>query len=245
MTSDPSFFVGGVLARTAIRMRALVLFVAFVGQTLLLVTLTGCSDGTNNSDSTEAFREEHHAAAGQRVEAYIKAREVYHEKLPDSAYNQLVKEIATQNEYAVEFCELYSQAFQQSSRMFDHVGPTLGLASNGLPWDELVFSVPLYGRYEFRCIIPFYLSADYATVEAFRDPYYVLYATTHYDQKPDGGLTTGGRYIYFSGDVSRYQLEDWIWFKKHDRDWAKVGVSLIMDAPWPEFDEYCRRNRID
>jgi hypothetical protein len=164
--------------------------------------------------------------------------------LPDEAYDKLVKRVAPQSEYAVEFLELYPQAFQQPSRMFMHIGPMRELADNGNPWDFMAFITPLYGRYQFRCFIPFYLSADYTTVEPFGDPSCDLYATTSFERKSDGGLRAGGRHINFPGDLYRYELDDWIWFEKHDRDWDKIGVLLVTDAPWPGYDEYCRRNMI-
>jgi hypothetical protein len=231
-------------ARTAMYLRALVFAALFASNTLVLIALTGCSDGNDFSDSVDNSREQRRAEADHRFEVYFKAKEAYAERLPDEAYNQLVKKIALQNEYAVEFCELYPQAFQQSSRMFAHIGPMPEVTSNGILWDFMAFVAPLYGRYEFRCFIPFSLSADYTTVEAFGDPSFDLIQVFDFEQTSVGGYKVNSRRVVFPGDLHRYELEDWQRFKKHNGDWAKIGVHLRMDEPWPGFDEYCRRNML-
>lgn len=205
---------------------------------LVLALCVGCSE--KNSEIAVSVED----GLEQRFEAYFNAQQSYFEALPEDRYHALVKKLASEHPQAIEFRELYPKAYQISGRMVSR-GSLPELSASGMCPDELRLEAPLYGRYTFTCVIPFYLTPDYKSVERYGEPYFHIDEYTRFDKMPSResrGVSV--RPVFFPDGNHRLDIDGWKLLKRHRGDWSQIGMGpwVRTDAPWPSFDEYCLKN---
>lgn len=186
---------------------------------LLSLTLVSCSPDKSREGMAEDL-----------IQAYIQAEKEYLKSLPDEVYVPLIKELAKNNKYVLEFLDRFPNAYQVSSRSLMRAGMLVpNLSSSGIPEDDFILVAELHGRYRFRCFVPFYLSKDFKRVESYRKPSFDLIETVSVRinciqnrirlrvELPDGS--------------QRFEFKHWELLKQSDFDWSRLGIRLTTDEP--------------
>jgi len=211
--------------------------------TLLSLMLVACEKASEEGTDALSERERRHQEAVAQIEASNKAREAYHRELPDEAYRHLFKELARQSEFAQEFLRQFPDAYQISARSFAHIGPPTPVSEQGILEDKLVLIAELYGRYRFRCFIPFYLSDDYQTLASISDPHFDLLQRIKVTGKEPNRDSIQIRSVLLPDGSQRFEYEFWEQLQASDFNWRAVGIWLIEDRPLDDFDRMNQKTR--
>lgn len=169
--------------------------------------------------------------AEKKVEAYLQAEERYQKELPNETYIALIKTLAKENEHIREFLEVYPNAYQVSSRMLERAGPISEVSDAGIPEDTFLFVADLYGRYRFRCFVPFYLNSDLNSIESSKEPFFDMYETVNIEKLSGVQNRIHTRAVKLPDGSQRFEIEHWIRLKESNFDWSTLGIELTTDQP--------------
>jgi hypothetical protein len=202
---------------------------------LLCVSLISCQKTPQNEESRHEMLE-------RKIAAYTHANQLYAKALPDEIYTPLIKNLAQENKFIIQFLEAYPDAYQVSSRLLERAGAAnLELSEGGIPEDTFLFIAELHGRYRFRCFVPFYLSSDLNSVERSGKPHFDMHETQNIEQPKTGQNRIHTRAVKLPDGTQRFELEHWIRLKESNFDWSALGIELRTDQP---IDGFGDKNKI-
>ncbi|PXA04615.1 hypothetical protein DDZ13_05430 [Coraliomargarita sinensis] len=198
---------------------------------LLSLTLVSCSQEKSGDEAPQ-----------DPVLAYIQAEKEYLKSLPDEVYVPLIKELAKNNEYVLEFLARFPNAYQVSSRSLMRAGMLVpNLSRSGIPEDDFIFVAELHGRYRFRCFVPFYLWKDFKRVECYGKPSFDLIETVSVERINGIQDRIRSRRVELPDGSQRFEFKHWELLKESDFDWSRLGIRLTTEEP---IDGFGPENRI-